>query len=468
MPQSHRPHSRYSLAGGQFDIRIKVARERRCSSFRYRIVADYSNPSPQLTMHASDKENRKRQPTSAPSASAGSSRNSSSSKSSQLKRIKQRLSLLRSHHQDSLSQRAGDVELALEQIVFEQMMRQAENEQIELRQHSDGQLQKALAQVQSDMSKLLGRTDETAEVIFTGEDLSKRADLIADLETLRAEHENVLELLAEQKAISALIKSPPADSYDLSQAEMVSLAEYEHLQKQVDNLTAELAIFTYRDETDMQNEQSSQLSNAYEQIERLKEQLLQDRQTIVELRMKLDDSAAAMASMPLTQDTMDECLSWDQLKQRLLAQLEDDSLQMQVDTGEAMEIQEIIALTQSEVDRRDKEIAELKSLLAQQSTASNSMAIGAAAVAELLNHDDLIREERENLQMMQAQWKQKMREVEVKVSMERAKLARERTELDERVKETQVQSQHKAEATEKQTGGSRWLARLGLGDERNS
>ncbi len=97
-----------------------------------------------------------------------------------------------------------------------------------------------------------------------------------------------------------------------------------------------------------------------------------------------------------------------------------------------MEVRSIIERTDREIARREAEINELKRLLAEQSTATQSVAIGAAAVAELLDHDDLIREERESLRALQDQWRLKLREAEIEISIERAKIARERLELEER------------------------------------
>ena len=50
---------------------------------------------------------------------------------------------------------------------------------------------------------------------------------------------------------------------------------------------------------------------------------------------------------------------------------------------------------------KDQEIAELKELLQQQAENIGNFAVGASAIADVLDQDELIREERENLARMQ-------------------------------------------------------------------
>jgi hypothetical protein len=100
------------------------------------------------------------------------------------------------------------------------------------------------------------------------------------------------------------------------------------------------------------------------------------------------------------------------------------------------------------------------------------MAVGAAALSGLLDSDEIIRQQRERLAELQAEWEEKMRRAEIDISMERAKLARERAELEEgrRSLEDQLQIQRPANADSSDSTNpaspprGRWLSRLGLRD----
>ena len=95
------------------------------------------------------------------------------------------------------------------------------------------------------------------------------------------------------------------------------------------------------------------------------------------------------------------------------------------------------------------------------------MAIGAAGVAQLLDNNDLINQEREKLKEMQQEWEAKLRQAEIDLSMERAKLARERSEM-----ELEVAQLKRAAAQEHNVGISpgdkkerRWKNFLGIKEE---
>ena len=122
-----------------------------------------------------------------------------------------------------------------------------------------------------------------------------------------------------------------------------------------------------------------------------------------------------------------------------------------------------------ELERRDEEIHELRSLLEEQSgTRGDGVAVGAAAIAEMLDADELVQQERERLQALQQQWEEKFRESEIEASLERAKLSRERLELARKNSELEERLEHlRREARQaEETGPSsrRWLAKLGLAD----
>lgn len=206
------------------------------------------------------------------------------------------------------------------------------------------------------------------------------------------------------------------------------------------------------------------------QIETLRSQLLEARHEAVESRMQNNELGTRLAKFQGPAESQrSEALSWEQRKEALLQQLEaESSAENPIDPRKAIEIEKVIQQTDAEIDRRDREIADLRSLLEQQSFAHNGMAVGVAAVAEMIESDGLIIAERERLQELQKDWEQKQRQAEIEMSLERAKLARERLELQEKLRNFEDANPPQTEEEKKsgkEKNRGRWLARLGLRDE---
>ena len=215
------------------------------------------------------------------------------------------------------------------------------------------------------------------------------------------------------------------------------------------------------------------------QIEQLRSQLLEARHESVELRMQSNDLGARLAKYQgASSGQKSETLSWEQRKEALLQQLEAEThSEAPCDPRKVLEIEKIVEQTDAEIHRRDQEIADLKTLIEQQSIAHDGMAIGVAAVAEMIESDAMIVSERLRLKELREEWEQKQRQAEIEMSMERAKLARERLELQDKIrafddsnKDNASQSDEDKKASKSGTSGTsgtrgRWLARLGLRDE---
>jgi DNA repair exonuclease SbcCD ATPase subunit len=165
-------------------------------------------------------------------------------------------------------------------------------------------------------------------------------------------------------------------------------------------------------------------------------------------------------------------LDWEARKQQLLAQLESD-----FDSGDPQQkaakltVESAIQRTEEVVSAKNQEIAELQRLLSEQSGNIGGVAIGAAAIAEMLDADELIRQERENLRDIQEKLREQLKQAEIDLSVERAKIARERAILEEKQrqydeqKQSQPSSDDPADKSKKGSNRGRWLQRLGLRDE---
>ena len=166
----------------------------------------------------------------------------------------------------------------------------------------------------------------------------------------------------------------------------------------------------------------------------------------------------------------DGALNWEAQKQRLLATLEADFDENNKEAkAERLKIEEVVHETDRMLAEKDQECHELRQLLQQQSASLGSVAVGAAVLGEALDSDAIVREERQKLKDLQDQWHEKLRQAEIDLSIERAKLAREKAQLDEKL----VTIGKRAGPPEGETGKSpapakpargRWLERLGLKD----
>ncbi len=115
-------------------------------------------------------------------------------------------------------------------------------------------------------------------------------------------------------------------------------------------------------------------------------------------------------------------LNWEAEKQRILAALEADfEEEKEEDREEKLKIQDVIRKTDRVVAEKSKEIGELRVLLESQTNNIGSMAVGAAALGQILDNDALIQEERKNLARLQEECRDKLRQAEVEISLERAR-----------------------------------------------
>lgn len=158
-------------------------------------------------------------------------------------------------------------------------------------------------------------------------------------------------------------------------------------------------------------------------------------------------------------------LDWEAQKQRLLASLEEDRSMDEESVSERNTIEGTILITDQVVARKDEEIADLQRQL--QELGGHSAESRMAAASEVLDHDDIIRQEREKLQQAQEEYRQRIGKAETDISLERAKLARERAELAERLQQLEQRTETRgspSDSAENKPNRGRWLSRLGLKD----
>ncbi len=234
-----------------------------------------------------------------------------------------------------------------------------------------------------------------------------------------------------------------------------------------------------REEVERLDRQLHVSDEAIAELRQQREQLAQREQAISQRQGELGAAesrlqhqlVAARASAAMSAGGASSARSsWEVEKGRILAALESETRgDDAVEVGARLQLEEIIATTDRLVADKDREVAELQSLLASQSGNLGAVAVGAAAVGDLLDQDTVVQQQRETLRRLQEQWMEKLRQAEIDISRERAQLARQRAELEEK---TRVMETHRPAAESEAGGGAaagpsgrgRWLARLGLKD----
>jgi DNA repair exonuclease SbcCD ATPase subunit len=255
------------------------------------------------------------------------------------------------------------------------------------------------------------------------------------------------ELAEAQQQIDELKKSQGGGGNEALIVEMSRLEEErDALRKQLES----------RAESAVPAESDDQL---LDQLYDLQEEL---RQSQLEVDRLKNTSTSRSSSAPAVEGG-----DWEAQKRAFLAQLESEEAADEDRASELMSIREVIAVTDKALASKDAEISELQQLLAQQSENLGGVAVGAAAIEEILNHDELIQQERESLESMKAEWREKLGKAEIEISIERAKIAREKKELEAEIEKLQeerkqiieeVSSSENADPAQK----NRWFARLGL------
>lgn len=176
--------------------------------------------------------------------------------------------------------------------------------------------------------------------------------------------------------------------------------------------------------------------------------------------LKRRRAASAPAAEPVTGS------DWESQKRRILAELETDFDGQDPDSqADRLTIEGTIRITDGVVAQKDDEIAELKRQLAQR---SEVVVVPPPDFDDAVQRDEYLAARRVEIDALKAEWEEKVRRAEIEMSLERAKLARERMEFEERRAEFDHQNRGGQEITvksgsdePKRTGG-RWLARLGL------
>jgi chromosome segregation ATPase len=304
------------------------------------------------------------------------------------------------------------------------------------------------------------------------------ADSVAgqtELESLRRERDQLSQKFAEANTALETVRSQAAKAGQSAEAARVEVAKQLEAAQQekaaatqrIYELENQLAAAQAGDgETDAAG--SGVDSQHLADLQRRFELAVEDVRSLKRRNAELEDEVTGLKAGRSDPASGAQGQDWESLKKRMLAELEADGEPAPERKQEQLSIEHTIRITDDIVARKDREIEELKQVLSQQSDNLGSVAVGAAAVEEMFNQDELIRQERQRLQQAQEEWRDKLRQAEIDISLERARIARERVELDEKLQAIAAERAQHPGAGHPEKGAKpargRWLERLGLKD----
>ncbi len=164
-------------------------------------------------------------------------------------------------------------------------------------------------------------------------------------------------------------------------------------------------------------------------------------------------------------------LDWEAEKRRVMAALESDFDRHEPQQqAERLRIEDVLQSTERALAEKDRQIEELTRRLGQPGGDDGVGADRQAEIGRLLDADSAVQQERERLKELQEQGREKLRQAEIDLSLQRAKFARDRAELDERIRLAESEPVGGPVAPgpadrQNHPAHGRWLARLGLTDE---
>ncbi len=354
---------------------------------------------------------------------------------------------------DKAQQRASQhLNHLAEQVHREQNELVSRREELERRQ---ARMDTAAARLHHDQQSLaLEREEHRAQAEHVAGLRQRFEANLAALESLRGQYEQI-----QRQAASVPTEACQAEIQTL-QIERDNLAQrLSETEQRLHPLVARLS------EAERQLEETTRDDSA-DDLRRRYEMALEDVRDLKSRNQELERQLAKpRASATSSDNPAGQWLDWEAQKSRILAALESDfDPQKDEDKRDRLKIEEVVHQTDRILAEKDREILDLKQLLENQSSNLGEVAVGAAALGEILDQDAIIQEERANLRRLQEEWEEKMRQAEIEISMERATIARHRAEIEGHSPPTDpAAGQSRAESsTSPKPARGRWLNLLGL------
>jgi DNA repair exonuclease SbcCD ATPase subunit len=315
-------------------------------------------------------------------------------------------------------------------------------------------LQQERATLEAECSQLAGTLEKVSQKLAAAElaseplaDLEHKFELaMADVRTLRQANAELEQELARRP-----------EPNEGESAELISLREErEALLAEIEELRSHPMVPAADDQ-------------ALADLQRRFEMAVEDVRELRAEKERLEEQLAKRPQAAVSSGSGGGEQKWEELKRKLLLSLEEESGDLSEDRREERaSIEHTIRITDDVVASKDREIHELRHKLetaeehASTSQANHSM-------QEAVDSDEVVLEQRARLAAIEEELTDKLRKAELEMSIERAKIAREQTELAEWRIELEAL---RDSIPKKQAGGStssggkgRWFSKLGLGGD---
>ena len=322
------------------------------------------------------------------------------------------------------------------------------------------QQQETLARIQRQLDQLDARRRELEEAQAAA---SRHSDSNTPDPRLKELQEECASLRAERDALQQEHEALRAEAQRWKEQFEEASARLGPLQEELAELQSRLDE-SGGDAASDPNEWQQRYELAMQDVQELKEQNQELRRRLEEVSQKTPAITASPSD-------------WSALKQKLLAQLEaepEEEASTPERAQERLSIEGTIRITDEIVAKKDAEIAELRQLLEAQAGQVGDVVVGAAALGDIIDQDELIQQEREKLESLQQEWREKLRAAELEIATERAALARERSQMEEQMQQLERLRKELEELGAPETTSDRktppkrrrrWFSRLGIDPE---
>lgn len=297
------------------------------------------------------------------------------------------------------------------------------------------------------VSQELAATRESQETL---DELQSKFDLaLSDVQQLRQQNAELEQELARR----------PEQQQDES-AELVALRE------ERDALQNEVRELESRSLTAGGESNDQEMADLQRRFEMAVDDVRQLRTEKEELEKKLAQQPQSAAASSGGEE------KWEDLKRKLLMSLEDETGEIsEPRQEERASIEHTIRITDDVVASKDREILDLKQQIEASEVATTQETADQESHEEAADCDEYIQQQRQKLAEMESTLTEKLRKTEMELSLERAKIAREQSELaDWRIELESLRDSLPQKGEGGNTNGSsggkgRWFSKLGLGGD---
>lgn len=257
---------------------------------------------------------------------------------------------------------------------------------------------------------------------------------------------------------------------DASQESSNAIArERDQLQQQLTELQSETR--QLKDKlADAESHRTHDRTTSDEELQRRLDQALQEAQQLQQQNAELQQAMQEDLSAELATD--DSYLDWEAQKKRLLNSL-DGGDSPALDDTQRFELEEKIRACDKVVAAKDRQIQQIQDEQERRkAVAVPPEQTPAPESSPEIDADEMVKEELGRLEQLQSSLREKMREAEVEISLERAKLAREKVAVEEKLADMELIIEKRISELQAKNGGtirgkstSRWRTRLGLDND---